>query len=77
MLSSIKPKGREIYKNSHISIEVSDWKYDSKRDTYSCLVNRADSSLSDVAFKDFPTKNRRAAGKKKTEGIEYSCHGRL
>ncbi len=74
MLSSIKPKGREIYKNSHISIEVSDWKYDSKRDTYSCLVNRADSSLSDVAFKDFPTKNRRAAGKKKTEGIEYSCH---
>ena len=74
ILSSIKPKGREVYKTAHISIEVSDWKYDPKAKTYSCLVNRADSSLSDVAFKDFPTKSRRAAGKKKTEGIEYSCH---
>ena len=74
ILSRIKPKGRETLVSKHVSLEISDWQYDSKNNQYYALLNRADSSVSDVSFKDFATKQRRAGGKRKTEGIEYSCH---
>ncbi len=74
ILSRIKPKGQETLVSKHVSLEISDWKYDAKNKQYYALLNRADSSVSDVAFKDFTTKKRRAGGKSKTEGIEYSCH---
>lgn len=74
ILSKLKPKGREVINNRNISLEVTDWLHDKKHNIFYCLLNRADANVSDVAFKDFGTKNRRNGGKTKSEGIEYSCH---
>lgn len=74
ILAKLNPKGKDIVKNTQISLEVSDWVHDKKDDTFYILLNRADASLSDIALKDFNTNTRRQAGKKKHEGIEYSCH---
>lgn len=74
ILSKIKPKGREIIRTANISLEVSDWRVDKKLGLYYCLLNRADASLSDVMLKNLSTKSRRAAGKTKADGIEYSSH---
>lgn len=58
-------------------IVLSDWAYDSVNKCYILLINKANSELSDVAFRDLPTNGLRKAGKTKTEGIEVSAHAVL
>lgn len=67
-------KGYEIYRSNNVAIEVADCNFDQEAGELLLLINRADRNVSDVTFKDFGTRQRRKAGKKKIDGIEASSH---
>ncbi|MGJ7533913.1 MULTISPECIES: hypothetical protein [unclassified Variovorax] len=69
-----KPTGISLHRRSNELIEITDWRYDSASHTYQILVNRADLSIADPAFKHFKTKAVRPGGKTKEEGIDVSTH---
>lgn len=68
------PIGRAIVRNQTILMDVADWKYDKVKKYHQILINRADSSVSDVTFRDFQSNKTRKAGKTKVEGVEFSAH---
>lgn len=68
------PIGYEIAKNQSIVMCVADWSFDTKLQCHKILINRADSTVSDVTFRDFTNNLTRKAGKKKVEGVECSAH---
>jgi hypothetical protein len=64
----------EIARTQNVSTVLADWNYDPANNFYELLINKADATLSDVAFRNLSTKALRKAGKQKIEGIETSCH---
>lgn len=69
-----KPTGVSLTRRSSELIEIADWHFDAQTQTYQVLVNRADLSVADPAFKNFRTKTVRPGGKTKDEGIDISTH---
>ncbi|MEO8118021.1 MAG: hypothetical protein ABI606_01705 [Rhodoferax sp.] len=69
-----KPIGHPIVKARTIVMDVADWEYDKPRKFHRILINRADSNVSDVTFRDFNSNRIRKAGKTKVEGVESSAH---
>lgn len=72
VLAKLIKKGDEI--GSSKNIEVVDFNYNKNYSKLILLLNRSDSELSDVAYKDKKTKNRRNGNKTQTEAIEISSH---
>lgn len=72
ILSKLLKRGDEIGANSNI--EVCDFDYNKRHSKLILLLNRSDSELSDVAYKDKRTKSRRNGNKTPTEAIEISSH---
>lgn len=72
VLAKLIKKGDEIGSNKNI--EVVDFAHEKKYSKLILLLNRSDSELSDVAYKDKRTKNRRNGNKTPTEAIEISSH---
>jgi hypothetical protein len=64
----------EIVRNKAVAVTVADWHIDPATGNHSLLVNKADITKSDVAFRDLQTFNVRKAGKQRTEAIESSSH---
>lgn len=64
----------EISKSNQISTMLADWNFDDANGYYELLLNKADATLSDVAFRRLDNKALRKAGKEKIEGIESSSH---
>lgn len=73
-LTSLNPKGHALIERGDVMIEIADWKYQSAKGYLKILINRADRNASDVAFKNFKTKNIRKGGKTVEEGVDYSSH---
>ncbi len=64
----------EISKGPAIAITLADWRIDPATGNHELLINKADITKSDVAFRDMQTSNVRMAGKQRTEAIECSSH---
>lgn len=73
-LSKANPIGHMIVNNRSIIMCVADWKFDKTLMCHKILINRADSNVSDVTFRDFKSNLIRKAGKTKVEGVECSAH---
>jgi hypothetical protein len=69
-----RPIGHAIASRGTVRVDVADWKFAAGQGTHRVLINRADKTLSDVAFRDFDSRKVRKGGKTKAEGIEASCH---
>ena len=64
----------EISRTNKDSTFLADWNHDAANNFYELLINKADATLSDVAFRNLTTQSLRKGGKQKIEGIENSSH---
>ena len=64
----------EISKGRAIAITLADWRIDPATGNHELLINTADITKSDVAFRDMQTSNVRMAGKQRTEAVACSSH---